>query len=59
MSATTESIVSIANADEDFSKDTRVDFNAAEEKTVASNEEVMEVSRRLIQKNREAYKTLA
>ena len=59
MSVTTESLVSITDADEDFSKVARVDFNATEKKTVMSNEDVMEVSRRLIQKNREAYETLA
>ena len=55
----TESIAPIAAADEDFSKIACADFSGEEKEAVTSDEEVMEVSRRLIQKNREAYDALS
>ncbi len=36
-----------------------IEFGRVEEEQLASNEDVMEVSKRLIQKNLEAYKELA
>ena len=36
-----------------------VDFSQAEEEQLASNEDVMDISKRLIAKNREAYEVLA
>ena len=36
-----------------------IEFDAAEQEQLASNEDLLEVSRRLIEKNREAYEELA
>ena len=36
-----------------------IEFNAAEEEQIASDEDVMAVSKRLIAQNMEAYKVLA
>ena len=36
-----------------------IDFSKAEKDMVASNEDVLEVSKRLIEQNREAYEVLA
>ncbi len=36
-----------------------VEFSAAEQEQLAANEDVMSVSRRLIEKNRQAYEVLA
>ena len=36
-----------------------IDFSKAEDDTIASDEDIMSISKRLIEKNREAYKVLA
>lgn len=36
-----------------------IEFNAAEEEQLASNEDILSVSKRLIDKNRQAYEELA
>ena len=36
-----------------------MEFSAAEQEQLATDEDVMAVSKRLIEKNRQAYKTLA
>ena len=36
-----------------------IEFNAAEEEQLASNEDILAVSKRLIDKNRQAYEVLA
>ncbi len=36
-----------------------IDFSKAEEDTTASNEDILSISRRLIEQNREAYEVLA
>lgn len=36
-----------------------IEFNAAEEEQLASNEDILSVSKRLIEKNRKAYEVLA
>ena len=36
-----------------------IEFNVAEEEQVAKNEDILEISKRLIEKNREAYEVLA
>ena len=36
-----------------------VEFSLAEEEQMASDEDVMDISRRLIEKNRQAYEVLA
>ena len=36
-----------------------IEFNAAEEEQLASNEDILSVSKRLIDKNRQAYEVLA
>ena len=78
MDINTNSLVSIAEANRDFSKVARlvdengaviilknnvprylvVDFSASEKETLARDEDVISVSRRLIEKNRKAYETL-
>jgi antitoxin Phd len=79
MNVNTKSLVSITEANQNFSKVARlvdengsvvilknnvprylvVDFSQAEEEQLASNEDVMAISKRLIAKNKEAYKALA
>lgn len=36
-----------------------IEFNVAEKEQVAKNEDILEISKRLIEKNREAYEVLA
>lgn len=36
-----------------------IDFSKAEDNTIASNEDILSISKRLIEKNREAYEVLA
>ncbi len=36
-----------------------IDFSKAEDDTIASNEDILSISKRLIEKNREAYEVLA
>lgn len=36
-----------------------IEFNVAEEERVAKNEDILEISKRLIEKNRDAYEVLA
>ena len=79
MNVNTKSLVSITEANQNFSKVARlvdengsvvilknnvprylvIDFSQAEEEQLASDEDVMAISKRLIAKNREAYKVLA
>ena len=59
MNANADSIVSVADATRDFSKAACADFSGAEKETALRDEDVMEISRHLIEKNREAYETLA
>ncbi len=79
MNINTKSLVSITEANQNFSKVARlvdengtavilknnvpryliVEFNQAEEEQIANNEDVLEISKRLIAKNREAYEVLA
>ena len=75
----TDSLISITEANQNFSKVTRmveekgaavilknnvpryivVEFSRAEEMQEAADEDVMSISKRLIEQNREAYKVLA
>ena len=79
MNITTSNLISITEANQNFSKVARLvdengtviilknnvpryivmEFSAAEEEQLASDEDVMAVSKRLIEKNRQAYKVLA
>ena len=79
MNITTNNLVSITEANQNFSKVARlvdesgvvvilknnvprylvVEFSAAEQEQLAADEDVMSVSRRLIEKNRQAYEVLA
>ena len=79
MNVNTKSLVSITEANQNFSKVARlvdengsvvilknnvprylvIDFSQAEEGQLASDEDVMAISKRLIAKNREAYEVLA
>ena len=79
MNVNTKSLVSITEANQNFSKVARlvdenrsvvilknnvphylvIDFSQAEEEQLASDEDVMAISKRLIAKNREAYEVLA
>ena len=79
MNINTENIVSITEANQNFSKVARlvdrngaavilknnvprylvVDFGQAEKEQMASDEDVMAISKRLIEKNRIAYEVLA
>ena len=79
MNINTNSLVSITEANQNFSRVTRlvdengsavilknnvpryliVEFSQAEEEQLAADEDVMSVSKRLIQKNRQAYEVLA
>ena len=36
-----------------------IEFNVAEKEQVAKNEDILEISKRLIEKNRDAYEVLA
>ncbi|WP_405353215.1 type II toxin-antitoxin system Phd/YefM family antitoxin [Ruminococcus sp.] len=79
MNINTKSLVSITEANQNFSKVARlvdengsavilknnvpryliVEFSQAEKEEIASNEDVAEISKRLILKNKEAYEVLA
>ena len=79
MNVNTKSLVSITEANQNFSKVARlvdengsavilknnvpryliVEFSQAETIQVSSDEDVMEISKRLIEKNRQAYEVLA
>ena len=79
MNVNTKSLVSITEANQNFSKVARlvdengsvvilknnvprylvIDFSQAEEEQLASDEDIMAISKRLIAKNREAYEVLA
>ena len=79
MYVNTESIVSMTDANQNFSKVARlvdevgsvivmknnapryliIDFSKAEKMTTASDEDVMDVSARIINENRQAYEVLA
>ncbi len=79
MNVNTKSLVSITEANQNFSKVARlvdengsaiilknnvpryliIEFSQAENEQLANNEDVMDVSRRLIAKNKEAYEVLA
>ncbi len=79
MTVNTNSLVSITEANQNFSKVARlvdengsavilknnvpryliVEFSQAETIQVSSDEDVMEISKRLIEKNRQAYEVLA
>ena len=79
MNVNTKSLVSITEANQNFSKVARlvdengsvvilknnvprylvIDFSQAEEEQLASDEDVMAISKRLIAKNREDYEVLA
>ena len=79
MTVDTSMLVSITEANQNFSKVTRlvdergsavilknnvprylvIDFSKADEEAIASNEDVLSISKRLIAQNREAYEVLA
>ena len=79
MTINTNTMVSITEADQNFSKVARlvdehgtaiilknnvprylvIDFSKADEDAVASNEDVLSISKRLIEKNKESYEVLA
>lgn len=79
MTIDTNTIVSITEANQNFSKVARIvdehgtavilknnvprylviDFSKAENDIIASDEDVLSISKRLIEKNREAYEVLA
>jgi len=79
MNVNTKNIVSITEANQNFSKVARMvdengaviilennvpryvlmEFNRAEAEQVADNEVLLEISKRLIEQNREAYEVLA
>lgn len=79
MNINTNSLVSITEANQNFSKVARlvdengsavilknnvpryliVEFSQAEQEQLAADEDVMAISKRLIQKNRQAYEALA
>jgi len=75
----TDSIISITEANQNFSRVTRmvdekgsvvilknnyprylvIEFNQAEQEQVMADEDVMSISRRIMEKNKEAYEVLA
>ena len=79
MSINTNNLVSITEANQNFSKIARLvdesgavvilknnvprylvmEFSSAEQEQLAADEDVMSISRRLIEKNRQAYEVLA
>ena len=79
MNINTKNLVSITDANQDFSKVARLvdengsviilknnvprylvmEFSSAEEEQLAADEDVMSISKRLIEKNRQAYEVLA
>ena len=79
MNVNTKSLVSITEANQNFSKVARLvdengsavilknnvpryiilEFSQAEQEQIADNEDIMAISKRLINKNKEAYEVLA
>ena len=79
MTVDTNTIVSISEANQNFSKVARlvdehgtavilknnvprylvIDFSKAENDSIASDEDIMSISKRLIEQNKEAYEVLA
>lgn len=79
MNINTDNLVSITDANQNFSKVARLvdengsviilknntprylimEFSAAKQEQLAADEDVMDISKRLIEKNRKAYKVLA
>ena len=79
MNINTNNLISITEANQNFSKVTRLvdesgavvilknnvprylimEFSAAEREQLAADEDVMSISKRLIEKNRQAYEVLA
>ena len=79
MNINTKNLVSITDANQNFSKVARIvaqnssvlilknniphylvmEFGAAEQEQLAADEDVMAISKRLIEKNRQAYEVLA
>ena len=79
MNVNTENLVSITEANQNFSRIARmvdekgsvvilknnspryllIEFNQAQREQTASDEDILELSKRLIEKNREAYEVLA
>ena len=79
MTIDTNTMVSISEANQNFSKVTRlvdekgsavilknnvpkylvIEFNKVDDNTYASNEDVLSISKKLIEQNREAYEVLA
>ena len=61
MNINTKNLVSITDANQNFSKVARLadEFGADEQEQFAADEDVMAVSKRLIEKNRQAYEELA
>lgn len=79
MMVNTDNLISITEANQNFSKVTRmveekgaavilknnvpryivIEFSRAEQMQEASDEDIMSISKRLIEQNREAYKVLA
>ena len=75
----TDSVISITEANQDFSRVTRmvdekgfvvihknnsprylvIEFNRVEQEQIMADEDVMSISRRIMEKNREAYEVLA
>ena len=79
MNVTTSNLVSITEANQNFSRVARmvdengavvilknnapryilIEFEQAEKEALASNEDLMAISKRLVEKNRQAYEVLA
>lgn len=61
MNINTKNLVSITDANQNFSKAARLadEFGADKQEQFAADEDVMAVSKRLIEKNRQAYEELA
>ena len=60
----TEQMISMSEANQNFSRATRIvdlviEFSQAEQEQTASDEDVREISRRLIARNHAAYEELA
>ena len=74
MTIDTKTLISISEANQNFSKVARlvdecgsavvprylvIDFSKAEQETTASDEDVLSISKRLMEQNKEAYEVLA
>ena len=61
MNVNTNNLVSITEANQNFSRVARMvdEFGRAEAEQIASDEDVLAVSKRLIAKNRKAYEVIA